>query len=37
VLAAAVHRPADEIADAVLPVVRDLVGRGFLIPPGTAS
>jgi hypothetical protein len=37
VLAAALHRPADEIADAVLPVVRDLVGRGFLIPPGTAS
>jgi hypothetical protein len=32
VLAAALGRPADEVADAVLPVVRDLVGRGFLLP-----
>jgi Methyltransferase small domain len=34
VLAAALGRPADEVADAVLPVVRDLVGRGFLLPGG---
>jgi hypothetical protein len=31
-LAAAVRRPADEVAEAVLPVVRDLVARGFLLP-----
>jgi hypothetical protein len=31
-LAAALDRPLAEIADALLPVVRDLVGRGFLIP-----
>jgi methylase of polypeptide subunit release factors len=37
VLAAAVGRPVDEVAAAVLPVVRDLVGRGFLLTPGTAS
>ena len=34
VLAAALDRPADEVAAAALPVVRDLVGRGFLLPPG---
>lgn len=32
VLAALAGRPDDEIAAAVLPVVRDLVGRGFLEP-----
>jgi hypothetical protein len=32
VLAAAVGRPVSEVADAVVPVVRDLVGRGFLEP-----
>lgn len=32
VLAAALDRPVDEIGAAVDPVVRDLVGRGFLIP-----
>lgn len=34
VLAAALGRSVDEVAQAVLPVVRDLVGRGFLLPPG---
>jgi hypothetical protein len=32
VLAAALGRPVDEIAEAIHPVVRDLVGRGFLEP-----
>jgi SAM-dependent methyltransferase len=32
VLSAALQRPAGELAPAVLPVVRDLVGRGFLLP-----
>jgi hypothetical protein len=32
VLAAASGRGIDELAEALLPVVRDLVGRGFLIP-----
>jgi hypothetical protein len=31
-LAAALERPVADVAEAVLPVVRDLVGRGFLIP-----
>jgi hypothetical protein len=35
-LAAALARTADEVAEAVVPVVRDLVARGFLIPAGTA-
>lgn len=34
VLAAALDRPLDEVGAAVVPVVRDLVGRGFLIPAG---
>jgi methylase of polypeptide subunit release factors len=34
VLGALLERPPDEIAAAVLPVVRDLVGRGFLLPEG---
>lgn len=32
VLGAALQRPAGEVAAAALPVVRDLVGRGFLLP-----
>jgi hypothetical protein len=32
VLAAALAEPADAVATAVLPTVRDLVGRGFLLP-----
>jgi methylase of polypeptide subunit release factors len=35
-LAAALDRPAAEVADGVLPAVRDLVGRGFLLPEGPA-
>ncbi|HKC27890.1 MAG TPA: hypothetical protein VKB75_07740, partial [Jatrophihabitans sp.] len=35
-LADAVGRPVDEVAQAVLPVVRDLVGRGFLVPADLA-
>jgi hypothetical protein len=31
-LAEALRRSTDEVAAAVLPVVRDLVGRGFLVP-----
>jgi hypothetical protein len=31
-LAAALGRPAAEIHEAVAPVVRDLVARGFLLP-----
>lgn len=31
-LADAVGHPADEVTEALLPVVRDLVGRGFLAP-----
>ncbi len=34
VLAAALGHPPAEIADALLPVVRDLIGRGFLLPEG---
>ena len=37
VLAAALAADADEVAGAVAPVVRDLVARGFLLPPGTAA
>ena len=33
VLAAAVQRPTEEVASAALPIVRDLLGRGFLLPP----
>jgi hypothetical protein len=33
VLAAALGRPVDEVGAALLPVVRDLVARGFLLPP----
>ncbi len=33
-LAAALGRPADDVATALIPVVRDLLGRGFLLPPG---
>jgi hypothetical protein len=33
-LAAALGQPFPEVANAVLPVVRDLIGRGFLVPPG---
>jgi methyltransferase family protein len=36
VLAAALGRPVDEVAQAVLPVVRDLIGRGFLLPAGSS-
>jgi hypothetical protein len=32
VLAATLQSPMDEIAEALLPVVRDLIGRGFLVP-----
>jgi SAM-dependent methyltransferase len=32
VLAAAMERPVSEIAHALLPVVRDLISRGFLLP-----
>lgn len=32
VLAAALSRPVAEVTAALLPVVRDLVGRGFLVP-----
>jgi hypothetical protein len=32
-LAAAAARPVEEVAQAALPVVRELVGRGFLLPP----
>ncbi len=35
-LAAALDRPAGEVAAAALPAVRDLVGRGFLLPPDPA-
>jgi SAM-dependent methyltransferase len=34
VLAAALDRPVGEVASAVLSVVRDLVGRGLLLPEG---
>ena len=37
VLAAALQAPRDDIAAAALPVVRDLVGRGFLVPPEATS
>ncbi len=33
VLAASVRAPADSVTAAALPVVRDLVGRGFLLTP----
>jgi hypothetical protein len=33
VLAAVVGEPPDAVAEAALPVVRDLVARGFLLPP----
>jgi hypothetical protein len=33
-LAAAWDRPLDGLVEAVLPVVRDLIGRGFLVPEG---
>jgi len=36
VLAAVNDVPLEAVADAVLPVVRDLVGRGFLLPEGLA-
>jgi hypothetical protein len=32
VLAASVDAPVDQVTDALLPVVRDLVSRGFLLP-----
>ncbi|HEX3336073.1 MAG TPA: hypothetical protein VHS54_06385, partial [Jatrophihabitans sp.] len=34
VLAAAMGRPVSEITEALLPVVRDLISRGFLLPGG---
>lgn len=37
VLAAALGRSSGEVAAAALPVVRDLIGRGFLIPVELAS
>jgi methylase of polypeptide subunit release factors len=37
VLAAALDRPAAEVTEAALPVVRDLVGRGFLSPAWDGS
>ena len=38
VLAASLDQPLDAVTTAALPVVRDLVGRGFLLPvPGDAS
>jgi hypothetical protein len=36
-LAAALDRPAAEVTEAALPVVRDLVGRGFLSPAWDGS
>jgi len=33
VLAATVGTSADEVSGALLPVIRDLIGRGFLEPP----
>ena len=36
VLAASIGAPADEVAAAVAPVLRDLVGRGFLLPKARA-
>jgi hypothetical protein len=35
-LAAALDRSTDDVAGAVLPVVRDLVARGFLLPGGAS-
>jgi hypothetical protein len=32
VLSAALEEPVGAIAEALLPVVRDLIGRGFLLP-----
>ncbi|MEO6701377.1 MAG: methyltransferase [Jatrophihabitantaceae bacterium] len=35
-VAASVGAPADQVAEALLPVVRDLVERGFLVPAGAS-
>jgi methylase of polypeptide subunit release factors len=37
VLASSLDREPGEVAAALLPVLRDLVQRGFLIPPGTTA
>jgi hypothetical protein len=36
VLAAALDRPTAELAETVLPVCRDMIQYGFLLPPAPA-